>query len=286
MDKISFGRTCIRFFNLVSSKEIVYLNEEFKFFFEDPKSIVNYIKYVCGRFELQFYHHYHLKCDRLYLAYFLYILKEKLTNRLICGHLFWCHRKNVFNSECKICCQVFRSDDDPTKTFLYSKSYIDLWDTHGEKVFVEETYLEENMQAYSRCAYFENVYTRYQLITLFGVIAVRLFLNIGKRYLFWGKFIRNKQLYRTYAKYSNDLFDIVCKNIKDDYAGVTIYNLKPYIDYDSKYLKIYTIFITIFIYTIYHYIKISNLHYIDYLEKNVYENFFNRIGQGFEKRSF
>ena len=77
--------------------------------------------------------------------------------------MFWCHRKNVFNSECKIFCQVFRSDEDPTKNVLYSKSYINFWDTHAEKVFVEETYLEENMECYSKYAYFENIYTRHQI---------------------------------------------------------------------------------------------------------------------------
>ena len=115
VDKISLGRTCSRFFNLISTKEICYLNEQFKIFFESSLVLDDYITYVCGRFRLQFYHHYFLKVDRLYLAYFLSILKEKLTCRLICGHMFWCHRKNVLDSECKICYQVFRCDEDPSK---------------------------------------------------------------------------------------------------------------------------------------------------------------------------
>ena len=250
VDKISFGRTCSRFFNLISTKEIVYLNEQYKKFFESSQVLDDYMTYLCGKFRLQFYHYYCLKVDRLYLAYFLSILKEKLTNRLICGHTFWCHRKNVLDSECKICCQVFRCNEDPHKNFLYSNNYLDFWDTHAEKVYVEATYLEQNLQCVNRCKYFEHLYTREQLVNFFGVIAVRMFLNIGKIYLS-DKFIKNKQFYGNYAKHANELFDIVSKNVRNDYAGVMIYNLKPYIDYDPKTLKI------------------TNIHYTEYLEKKI-----------------
>ena len=248
VDKISLGRTCSRFFNLISTKEICYLNEQFKFFFESSLVLDDYITYVCGRFRLQFYHHYFLKVDRLYLAYFLSILKEKLTCRLICGHMFWCHRKNVLDSECKICYQVFRCDEDPSKKNLYSNDCLDFWDTHAENVYVEETYLEQNLQSIHGCKYFENFYTREQLVNFFGVI--RMFLNLGKIYLS-GKFQRNKEFYRTYAKYANELFNIVCGNVRNDFVGVMIYQLKPYVDYDPKS------------------IKITNEHCIEYLEKKL-----------------
>ena len=114
---------------------------------------------------------------------------------------------------------------------------MDFWDTHAEKVYVEETYLEQNLQCEHGCKYFENLYTREQLVNFFGVIAVTMFLNIGKIFLS-GKFQKNKEFYRIYAKYANDLFSIVSKNIRNDYAGIMIYNLKPYIDYDPKSLKI------------------------------------------------
>ena len=152
------------------------------------------------------------------------------------------------DSECKICCQVFRCNEDPSEKNLYSNNYLDFWDTHAEKVYVEETYLEQNLQCEHGCKYFENLYTREQLVNFFGVIAVTMFLNIGKIFLS-GKFQKNKEFYRIYAKYANDLFSIVSKNIRNDYAGIMIYNLKPYIDYDPKSLKI------------------TNLHYIEYLEK-------------------
>ena len=162
--------------------------------------------------------------------------------------MFWCHRRNVLNSECKICCQVFRCNEDPQKKILYSNNYLDFWDTHAEKLYVEETYLNQNLQCVNRCQYSENLYTREQLVNFFGVIAVRICLNMGKIYLS-GKFQRNTQFYRNYAKHANELFDIVSNNVRNDYAGVMIYSLKPYIDYDPKSLKI------------------INAHYIEYLER-------------------
>ena len=69
-----------------------------------------------------------------------------------------------------------------------------------------------------------------------------MFLNMGKIY-FSGNFQRNTEFYRTYAKYANELFSIVCRNVRNDFVGVMIYQLK--------------------------YIKITNVHYVEYLEKKL-----------------
>ena len=104
------------------------------------------MQYICAWFKLQFYYHYPLKCDRFYLTYFLSILKEKITARLICGHVFWCQRRSAIHSECKFCCHVFRWENHTRTTFQSSSNYIDFWDTHAEKVFGQDNYLEQNLQ--------------------------------------------------------------------------------------------------------------------------------------------
>ena len=111
------------------------------------------------------------------------------------------------------------------------------------------------------------MYTSAELVNFFGVIACRLFLNVGKRVLFVGKLCNNKDIYRFYAKFIDQLFKFVSEKVRFDYANVAIYSLQPYVDYDCKYFKV------------------VNLHYTDYLEKNVHESIFNRFGKGTEKRS-
>ena len=163
--------------------------------------------------------------------------------------MFWCHRKATLHFECKICCKVFKWSGDTNNQLIFSKCYTDFWDTHSEQVFVQHTYLEENLNVNVRCMYFGNAYTSAQLVKFFGVIACSVFLNVGKRVLFVGKFINNKVVYRFFAKFTNKLFKTVYEKVRSDYANVAIYSLQPYVDYDCKYFKV------------------VNLHYTDYIEK-------------------
>ena len=181
--------------------------------------------------------------------------------------MFWCQRRSIFDSECKFCCKVFKWSGDTNNQLIFSKCYTDFWDTHSEQVFVQDTYLTENLQIKKRYVYFENVYTTAQLVNFFGVIACRLFLNVGKRVLFVGKISSNKDIYRFRAKFTDKLFKFICEKVRYDYASIAIYSLQPYVDYDCKHFKV------------------VNLHYTGYLEKNVHENFFNCFGKGTEKRS-
>ena len=248
VDKFNFGRTSKRFYKLVNTKHMKYCNDAFKQFFVD-QNLEDFLSDFIHRFTLKYYFFYPYKCDRLYLVYFFFILKEKLTIRMIYGLLFWCQRKNFVDSECKFCCQVFRWNGDTNNQLIFSKCYTDFWDTHSEQVFVQDTYLSENLGLKKRCGYFENVCTVAQLVNFFGIIACRLFLNVGKRVLFVGKICKNEDIYRFYAKFTDKLFKFICEKVRYDYANVAIYSLKPYVDYDCKYFKV------------------VNLHYIDYLKK-------------------
>ena len=86
-----------------------------------------------------------------------------------------------------------------------------------------------------KCNYFENVYTPTQLINLFGVVACRLYLNLGKKYFFVGKLKDNSFQYAYCSKQTKKLFDFVCQNINYRYADYAVHNYKPFVDYDSYY---------------------------------------------------
>ena len=112
-----------------------YLDEVFKdvFFLQN---FGNILVELFHKFTMKFYFFYPYKCDRLYLANFIYTLKENLTMRLIYGHTFWCQRKNILDSECRLCCQVFKWDSDSNYQFLFSSNCMNFWDTHVGNYFL------------------------------------------------------------------------------------------------------------------------------------------------------
>ena len=178
------------------------------------------------------------------------MLRQLLTPKLIFAHLFWCQRKISFINECELCCEVKRFRDEIPVIYLHSKHYTDFWDTYTEKVFSEPVYIgPEIIEKYRDCVYFENVYTKHQLINLFGIIAIRLFFNIGKRYIFMTKFKEKERFYNVFVGDSRSIFTVVCDNISIAFVKESLKNLKPHIDYDPTYLKI------------------TNWHYIKYLEE-------------------
>ena len=118
--------------------------------------------------------------DKLYLEYYFTILKKSLTPKLISAHLFWCQRNYLLKEECKLCSQVIMFYNELPTIYLYSKHYSDLWDKHTEKVFSDEMHFKLETKHERDCTYFENVYHKTQLINLFCVISLRIFLILLK----------------------------------------------------------------------------------------------------------
>ena len=178
------------------------------------------------------------------------MLKQLLTPKLIFAHLFWCQRRSSFLNECGLCCKVKRFHDEIPVIYLHSKHYTDFWDTQTEKVFSERLYIApEIIGKYRDCVYFENGYTKHQLINLFGIIAIRLVFNIGKRYIFMTKSKEKERFYKFFVGESRSIFIVVCDNISIDFVKKVLKDLKPNINHDPTYLKI------------------TNSHYIKYLEE-------------------
>ena len=189
--------------------------------------------------------------DEFYLEYFFFILRQALTPKLIFAHLFWCQRSYSFKQEYELCSQVKRFYDELPAIYMYSKHYTDLCDKHTEKVFSDELHfrLEEINQIERDCRYFENIYSKHQLINLFGVTAMRIYFNLAKKFIFVTQFKQKERFYKFFLSESRNIFTAVCDNICIDFSKNVLKELKPFVDYDPTYLKI------------------TNSYYIKYLEE-------------------
>ena len=161
----------------------------------------------------------------LYFANFKHQIKLHLSRRFIFGHFFWCQRKGTLHSQCDKCVKTFQWHSESKDYLWYSRNYSDNF-RHNESVFSEDTYtyLNDMLNVNKKCNYFENVYMPTQLINIFGVVACRLYLNLGKKYFFVGKLKDNSYQYANYPKQTKQLFDFVCHNINYRYADYAVHN--------------------------------------------------------------
>ena len=158
--------------------------------------------------------------------------------------MFWCQRSYSSKEECKLCPQVNRFYDELPAIYMYSKHYTDLWDKHTEKVFSDELHFRHEVNQIERGSrYFENVYSKHQLINLFGVIAMRIYFNLTKKYIFVTQFKQKERFYKFFLSESRNIFTVVCDNICIDFTKKVLKELKPFVDYDPTYLKITTLII-------------------------------------------
>ena len=133
--------------------------------------------------------------------------------------------------------------------YLYSKHYSDLWDKHTEKVFSDEMHFKLETKHERDGTYFENVYHKTQLINLFGIITLRTFFNLAKKFVLVTRFKQKERFYKFFLAESRNIFTVVSDNICIDFIKNVLKKLKPYINYDRTYFKI------------------TNSYYIKYLEE-------------------
>ena len=166
-------------------------------------------------------------------------MKEALHPKKITAHLLWCQRNYLLKEDCKLCCQVIKFYDEMPTIYLHTKHYADLWEKKIEKVFSDELHYKiEESHSSLDCQYFENIHSNAQLVNLFGIIALRIFFNLSKKYLFLTQFKQKEKIYRFFLAESRGIFSTVCDNIDADYIKKVIKVLKPFVDYDATYLKI------------------------------------------------
>ena len=240
VDQISLSETCQRFFNLIETKQITKcfkrISEKIYSSQEQIKDVVKEFIRKVNQYEIE-------KTDKLYLNYFFSILKKALLPKKITAHFLWCQRNYSLKEDCRLCSQVIRFYDETPTIYLHSKHYADLWDKKIEKVFSDELHYKiEELHYRSDCQYFENIHSKSQLANLFGIIALRIFFHLSKKYIFLTQFKRKEKTYRLFLAESRNIFSTVCDNIDIDYIKNLVKILKPFADYDATYLKIVNFF--------------------------------------------
>ena len=250
IDQLSLSETCQRFFNLIKTKQINKRFEKlFKKFYVSQEQIKETIKDFIRKFKAKYYGSID-QSDKIYLEYFFLILMSALTPKKITAHLFWCQRNYSLKEDCKLCSQVIRFYDELPTIYLHTKHYTDLWDKNVEKVFSDELHFKfEDDKISADCYYFENVYSKCQLINLFGIITLCIFFNIAKKFIFVTQFNQKERFYKFFLAESRYISSVVCDNLDIVYAKNVLKELKPFIDYDATYLKV------------------TNSYYLKYLEE-------------------
>ena len=246
VDQLSLSETCQRFYNLIqTNKASKHFEELVKNIYSSQKQIQDAVKEFIRKANL-----YDIESsDKLYLNYFFLILKHALHPKKVAAHLFWCQRNYSFlREDCKLCSQVIRFYDNIPEIYLYAEHLSDIWEEEIPKVFDEKLYYKREGVRFT-CHYFENVYTKFQLVNLFGIIAVRIFFNLSKKYIFLTQFKQKELLYEFFKGESRIIFSTVCSSVSINYVEILLKELKPNVDYDSTYLKI------------------SNTFYVKYLKK-------------------
>ena len=149
-------------------------------------------------------------------------MKEALHPKKITAHLLWCQRNYLLKEDCKLCCQVIRFYDEMPTIYLHTKHYADLWEKKIEKVFSDELHYKiEESHSSLDCQYFENIHSKAQLVNLFGIIALRIFLiyqkniyfslNLNKRRKYIGFFLQKAEVY--FQLYAITLTLIILKKL-------------------------------------------------------------------------
>ena len=122
--------------------------------------------------------------DRLVFKYGKTTLLTNLRIQFVIAHLFFCWRKGVFQSKCKICTQVVRWEIDNKVKFeftIYRLSGIFNFNNH---IFCSKKFCDFDLNKKFECCYFESINKPNEIPEMFAVIVVRILLNFVKRYLF------------------------------------------------------------------------------------------------------
>ena len=193
IDRIQLGRTCKKFHYLANDSDFMrrakkHLSDIFVVPIER-----DFGREFCAAFANYFRQHYRDPENILYMKNFLTIVREHLTSRFLFGQLYWCQRNTNLKNQCKFCCLVRKCyilDKSEKETrYHYVLYHYQKYNEHHERIFEEnDFFLKDLNRVFKKCQPFEYVYSYNQLVNLFGIVAVRVFSNIGKNYFFVGRF--------------------------------------------------------------------------------------------------
>ena len=203
VDQLRLSETCRRFYNLIKNKLASKRFEKlFKNIYSNPREINDIVEEFNCRAKF-----YDIETsDKLYLKYFISILKQELLPKKITAHLFWCHRNySLFREDCKLCSQVIRFYDEIPEKYLFAENFADIWNVEIQDVFYEKLHYRVQDGRFT-CQHFENINSKLQLVNLFGIIAVRIFFNLSKKYIFLTQFKQKELLYKFFIDESKIMF--------------------------------------------------------------------------------
>ena len=150
---------------------------------------------------------YKSKCDRLYFAYVKQLVSYHLTLRFVYCHLFYYHRKNIFEASCKLCIQVVRWEVDKKVGFKYERYFVSGWSDNKNDIFCSPKFFSYDLnKKFDGCSYCEALNNPNELVEMFGTISVRIMLNIIKRYLICDEELVKLVFYAYLAEISNQIF--------------------------------------------------------------------------------
>ena len=75
VDKLSLAKTSKRFLNLIQTKQIIYLEEQYKKFYISQNQIEDVINEFIRKFKVKYSNANLDQCERLYLEYFFFYVK-------------------------------------------------------------------------------------------------------------------------------------------------------------------------------------------------------------------
>ena len=240
VSKLNLSHFCRRFYELINDdSRTIRFKQHVKKIYKSKLNLKFLIEGFCNNVQTKHYRCVVEKADKVYLGFFFDILKLELTPEKILAHLLWCQRNYSFEDNCDYCSRVVRFYNETPASYISSTYYNALWNKETEKVFYDELHFQNNKEKHLCFSeHFENIYSFPQLINLLGVIAIRIFFNIGKKYLFTVRFKQKEVLYNFFVSESKIIFPKLCDNINVRYLQEQINLFEPFIDYDASFLKI------------------------------------------------
>ena len=227
IDRLNLSQSSSRFCKLINKQRQIaeFLSYGAVICHSQFSALFSFRSFV-RNFKVKFYEKYVHRSDQIYLDYVFQMFFD-LTVEKILAHMLWCIR-NKFLNNCDLCIKVERFYNNIPDGFVCNKYYNDLWNKRIEKVF-DDRYCYQGFVVRQLCVCdnIENICSSAVFINFFGVIAIRIFFNIAKQFIFGVK-LRNKEIFFDFfSEQSKVIFRCLCANLDSDSVDKFIKKLKP-----------------------------------------------------------
>ena len=196
LNLIMMSRTCKKFFTMVNGLSRFknyekHMNQVFTL-----KTKYMFFANFRSDFQIFFLNHFSGYANYLHMKWFLSIILEQLNERVLFAHVYFCRRNSNDPFSCQYCrpvprCKIFDNSEHRTVSY-YSLITYGRWDENFIQIFEnEDFYSPELNRSYKSCPSRDFIWCYNQLLNYFGKIAVKIFLNIGKKHLFFRDLIKN-----------------------------------------------------------------------------------------------